>query len=226
MPQIGLLNEKALHASLKAWYAEPGDRFEVPVDGFVIDIVRGTQLLEIQTGSLASIKSKLFALLTTHPVRLVHPIAGEKWIVKLPREEGGKPTRRRSPKRGQLTDLFREMVSFPQLLADPNFSLEVLVTREDEVRRYDGARGWRRKGWVIEERRLLEVVERRLYEAPADWRSFVPGDLPTFTVRDLAERLAIGRSLAQRMAYCLRKAGVTELIGRQGRAHLYQITDP
>ena len=40
MTGIGLLNEKPLHASLKQWYARPGDRFEVPVDGFVIDIVR------------------------------------------------------------------------------------------------------------------------------------------------------------------------------------------
>ncbi len=37
MSGIGLLNEKPLHASLKEWYAQPGDQFEVPVDGFVID---------------------------------------------------------------------------------------------------------------------------------------------------------------------------------------------
>ncbi len=59
MSGIGLLNEKPLHASLKEWYAQPGDQFEVPVDGFVIDIVRDDLLLEIQTGSFASIKSKL-----------------------------------------------------------------------------------------------------------------------------------------------------------------------
>ena len=32
---IGLLNEKPLHAALKEWYAQPEDRFEVSVDGFV-----------------------------------------------------------------------------------------------------------------------------------------------------------------------------------------------
>ena len=58
MSDIGLLNEKPLHASLKEWYAQPGDRFEVAVDGFVIDIVRDDLLLEIQTGNFASIKSK------------------------------------------------------------------------------------------------------------------------------------------------------------------------
>src|SRR5262245_62323945 len=31
--RIGLLNEKPLHAALKAWYAQPGDQFEVPLDG-------------------------------------------------------------------------------------------------------------------------------------------------------------------------------------------------
>ena len=40
MSGIGLLNEKPLHASLKQWYARPGDRFEVPVDGYVIDLSR------------------------------------------------------------------------------------------------------------------------------------------------------------------------------------------
>jgi hypothetical protein len=53
MPGIGLLNEKPLHASLKAWYAQPEDRFEVPVEEFVIDIVRDDLLLEIQTSNLA-----------------------------------------------------------------------------------------------------------------------------------------------------------------------------
>ena len=51
MPGIGLLNEKELHASLKQWYARPGDRFEIPVDGFVIDIVRDDLLIEIDLAS-------------------------------------------------------------------------------------------------------------------------------------------------------------------------------
>ena len=53
MSGIGLLNEKPLHASLKQWYARPGDRFEVAVDGFVIDIVRDDLLIEIQTRNFA-----------------------------------------------------------------------------------------------------------------------------------------------------------------------------
>ena len=206
MTGIGLLNEKPLHASLKEWYAQPEDQFEVAVDGFVIDIVRDDLLLEIQTANFASIKSKLKNLARSHQIRLIYPIAQEKWIVKLAQDEGGGTTRRKSPKRGRLEDLFREMVSFPQMLTDPNLSLEV-----------------RRRGWVTEERRLLEVGEQRLYEEPADWREFLPQELETFTARELAEAIGIRRQLAQKMVYCLRQARVVELIGKQRRAHLYRV---
>ena len=68
MSDIGLLNEKPLHASLKEWYAQPGDKFEVAVDRYVVDIVRHDLLLEIQTGSFASIKTKLKSLVDSHRI--------------------------------------------------------------------------------------------------------------------------------------------------------------
>ena len=224
MSGIGSLNEKPLHAWLKEWYARPGDRFEVPVAGYVIDIVRDDLLLELQTSNFAAIKSKLMDLVCEHRVRLIYPIAQEKWIVKLAKDNSGRETRRKSPKRGQVEDLFWEMVSFPQLLANPHFSLEVLLIREEEVRRYEGKRKWRRRGWVIEERRLLGVVDQRLFEEPADWRALLPESLgESFTTRDLAEAMGIRRQLAQKMVYCLRKVRVIELIGRRGRANSYGV---
>jgi hypothetical protein len=226
MSQIGLLNEKPLHASLKQWYARPGDRFEVPVDGFVIDIVRDDLLIEIQTRNFASMKSKLWKLTRSHEVRLVYPVVQEKWIVRSPTKDGGIAIRRKSPKRGRLEDLFWELVSIPQLLSNPNFSLEVLMIREEEMRRYDGKRRrWRRKGWVIEGRRLVDVMDRRVFGTPADWLAFVPDGVQPFTTKDLATAAETGRELAQKMAYCLRQARMIELIGRQGRANLYRVAN-
>src|ERR1051325_3054286 len=170
MSGIGLLNEKPLHASLKQWYARPGDRFEVPVDGFVIDIVRDDLLIEIQTRNFSSIKSKLNNLTHSQRVRLIYPIVQEKLIVR-------GAIRRKSPKRGRWEDLFWELVSIPQLLSNPNFSLEVLMIRQEEVRRYDRKRKWRRRGWVIESCRLLEVLDRHLFGASSDWLGFLPNGL-------------------------------------------------
>jgi hypothetical protein len=222
-PEIGTLNEKSLHAALKEWYAQPGDRFEVPVDGFVVDIVRGDLLIEIQTGNFSSTRRKMRALVQDHSVRLVYPIAREKWIVRLAKDGSGSVLgRRKSPKRGAAEHAFAELVSFPKLLASPNFSLEVLLTQEEEIRCYDGERAWRRHGWVIQERRLLQVVDRRLFEAPGDLAAFVPSDLAEpWATADLAEALGQPRWLARKMAYCLRKMGVVEAVGKRGNAILY-----
>jgi hypothetical protein len=226
MSGIGLLNEKPLHASLKQWYARPGDRFEVAVGGFVIDIVRDDLLIEIQTGNFASIKAKLTRLVQSHQVRLIYPIVQEKWIVRPATDHDDRVIRRKSPKRGRWEDLFREMVSIPQLLADRNFSLEVLMIKEEEARRYEGKRQWRRGGWAIEARRLLEVLGRRLFQESADWRECLPAGLASFTARDLATAMDTRRDLAQKIAYCLQKGRVIELIGRRGRANLYRVLAP
>ena len=220
MSGIGLLNEKPLHASLKQWYARPGDQFEIPVDGFVIDIVRDDLLIEIQTCNFSAIKSKLNKLARSHRVRLIHPIVQEKWIVR-----SGTGGRRKSPKRGRLEDLFWELVSIPQLLSNPNFSLEILMIRQEEVRRYERRRRWRRRGWVIEGRQLLEVVDRRLFGNTSDWLRFLPDGLELFTTHDLATGIDTSRELAQKMAYCLREARIIDLIGRRGRANLYRLGD-
>jgi hypothetical protein len=210
---------------LKAWYARPDDRFEVPVDGFIIDIVRAELLIEVQTGSFASIKPKLIDLTTRHAVRLVYPIAQEKWIVKLGQAEDEPISRRKSPKRGGLEHLCAELVSFPHLLGHPNFSVEALLIQEEETRRYAGRRGWRRKGWVTHERHLLRVVGQRLFNTPQDLTSLIPSTLvEPFTTADLAAALAIPRRLAQQMAYCLRALDQITIIGKQGRAMLYTRT--
>jgi hypothetical protein len=223
MSAIGLLNEQPLHASLKLWYARPGDRLEVPVGGFVIDIVRDDLLIEIQTGHFASIKAKLTCLLKSHRVRVVYPILREKWIIRSAAGGGGRVIRRKSPRRGRLEDLFREMVSLPQLLANPNFSLDVLMITVEEARRYEGKRRWRRRGWAVDARRLLAVVDQRLFTGAADWRRFLPEGLESFTTRDLATAMDTGTELAQKMAYCLRESRMIELMGRRGRANLYRV---
>jgi len=43
----------------------------------------------------------------------------------------------------------------------------------------------------------------------------------SFTTSDLVVAMGMRRQLAQKMAYCLNKARVIELIGKRGRANLY-----
>lgn len=219
---VGTLGEKPLHAALKRWYAEDGDLIEEPVDGFVIDIVRGETLIEIQTGGFSSMKRKLAALLDHHVVHIVHPIAVEKWILKVS-DEGEIVSRRKSPKQGAAVDLFSELVSFPESIAHPGLSIEVLMTREEEVRRFEAGKAWRRKGWVIEERRLLDVLGSAVFDSPTALSSLLPDSLPsTFTTAHLADSLGRQRRLAQQMTYCLRLTGAIEMVTKDGNAIVYR----
>lgn len=223
--KVGTLNEKPLHAALKEWYARPSDRFEVPVEGFIVDIVRGDLLIEIQTRNFAAIKRKMSVLTASHPVRLVYPIAREKWIVKLAKDGGSRSSRRKSPKRGAIEQVFEELVSFPKLLSSPNFSVDVLFIQEEEIRRYDGSRGWRRRGWVTHERQLLQVMSQRFLGTPRDMRALLPSTLvEPFTTADLAAAIVKPRRLAQKMAYCLREMGIIAAAGKRGNTILYTRT--
>lgn len=224
---IGLLNEKPLHAALKAWYAGPEDRLEVAIEGFVIDIVRFGLLIEIQTGSFFSVKKKLLQLTRRHPVRLVYPIAEERWIVQLSENGREQVSRRKSPRRGRVEDMFRELVSFPALMRSRNFSLEVLLIREEVVRRTRRTRRWRRRPWITQERRLIDVVGTRLFESPAQVAALLPEGLPGhFTTLDLAGAIKRPRWLAQEMTYCLRNMGAIAQVGRQSRSVLYGRSRP
>ena len=68
MIQIGTLNEGPLHASIKEWYKKGGDKQEVEVDGYIIDLVRGDQLIEIQTANFSQISRKIVRLTKLYPL--------------------------------------------------------------------------------------------------------------------------------------------------------------
>ena len=224
---INTYNEKSLHAALKSWYAREGGELEVPIDGYIVDVVRPGLLVEIQTGNFSNIKTKLLALTEAHDLLLVYPVPVQKWLITAPDEgnpDSKTPVRRKSPKRGTSEDLFPELVRLPAaLIRRPTFSIEVAFTHEDELRHYDARKGWRRRGWVTDDRILLEVVGRQRFTRPADYAALLPGTLPTdFTTTDLARALHRPRWLAQKMAYCLREMDLIEPIGHRRRSILYR----
>ncbi len=223
---IGTLSEKSLHAQLKDWYTRPGDQVEAHLEGYVIDILRpkgaGRLLIEIQTGSFSNLKIKFANLLAAgHPLRLLHPIPSQKWILR--QSQTGDPIgRRKSPRRGRVIDAFRELVYLPHVLDHPGFSFEVLLIHQEEIWRNDGQGSWRRKGWSIHDQQLLYVVESQRFSRRQDYLDLIPVDLPDpFTNRQLAETLNCRPNLAQKMTYTLFHAGMLERVGRKNRAIQY-----
>jgi hypothetical protein len=222
---IGTLRETELHAALKRHYARSGDRLEAEVEGYIVDIVRADELVEIQTHNFAALKRKLPRLLERHSVRVVYPIAQAKWIARVTADQRAPIGRRKSPRRGALEDVFLELVSLPELIAHPRFTLEVVLIHEEEVRCPRSGRQ-RRRDWRVCNRRLLGVMEALTFAVPHDFRRFIPADLSMpFTSHALATALQRPDYLAHKMTYCLRKMGVLTIVGKQQRAWLYALLD-
>jgi hypothetical protein len=224
VPDIGVMREGPLHAAVKELLAEPGDRLEVPVGRFVIDLVRvDGELVEVQTGGFGALGKKLDALLDDHRVRIVHPVAAERRIVRVD-EHGEVLATRRSPKRATAVEVFDKLVAFPSLLSHPHLTIEVLLLREDHIRRPQPVTT-RRRTRDPGERRLVEVIDRISLRTPADVLAALPALPPEpFSTRELAACLSCGTVLAQRTLYCLRAIGLVEPAGKRGRAPLHALT--
>jgi len=217
-----VLREGPLHAALKDAIARPGDRAEVRVGRFVIDLVRADgELVEIQTGGFGPLGPKLDALLDEHRMRIVHPVAAERRIVRVD-ADGVVLSARRSPKRGGVAEVFDRLVTFPSLLAHPHLTLEVVLLAEDHVRGPEPVRV-RRRTKDPGERRLVDILDRVELREPADVLAALP-PLPTepFSTRELGELLGARRVLAQRVVYCLRHLDLVEPAGRRARTPLYR----
>ncbi|MEM6710338.1 MAG: hypothetical protein AAF648_16280 [Pseudomonadota bacterium] len=224
---IGTLNESDLHRDLKHLYGQELSRaghcvdYEVPCEGYLIDLVANGRLIEFQTGSFAQLKTKLRRLVKAHSVTLVVPVAEETRLIGY---RGDKETRRRSPLRGSPHDVLDALVSFPDLLALPQFSLELVMTVEETERYWNPRLRRRRGGWQVMARRLVETRDRlRFCGAESLWQlcSAVPAD--DFDTQTLATAMNAPRSTGQKLAYCLRALDAIELVGKRGNAMRYRV---
>ena len=218
------MREGPLHAAVKALLAEPGDRVEVPVGRFVIDLVRADgELVEVQTGGFGPLGKKLDALLDEYRIRVVHPVAVERRIVRVD-EDGQVLGARRSPKRATAVAVFDKLVAFPSMLTHPNLTIEVLLLREDHIRRRQPTTT-RRRTRDPGERRLVKVLGRVSLRTPDDILAALPALPPEpFSTREFAALLRCSMLLAQRTLYCLRTIGIVEPAGKRGHAPLHART--
>lgn len=222
---IGTLQESSLHNQLKQLYSQPDDLLEERVGNSIIDIVRGNNLIEIQTGNFSALKSKLDAHLDQHPMLIVYPIPVTKSIMRIALD-GSILSIRKSPRKGKIVDIFYELVRIAQYLQHPNFALEIAMIDEQVVWMDDGKGSWRRKGWSIYDKMLVHFHGSRCFDQPEDYLAILPTNLNNlFTISDVALSMQINKNLAAKVVYCFRSMGLVHLNGKQSRSYLYSISN-
>jgi hypothetical protein len=217
--------ETTLHRQLKQRYATEGALVEQRLGRYRIDVVQQDRLVEIQLASLSAIRDKIAVLVKQHDVLLVKPIIARKYLVKRRRPAGRIVSRRRSPKQRTLLDVFEELVHFTRVFPHRRLTLEVPLVEIEEWRfPGHGRRRWRRDNdHQVEDQHLMQVLSVHRFHTAADLCRILPCPLPRpFHTGHLAEALGVERWVAQRMAYCLRKTGAIQSVGKLRGAWLYE----
>ena len=219
---IGTYNETSIHHDLKLFYSSNPQCYERRVNGYIVDVFDNDLIVEIQTGNFGSIRKKLEILLITHKVKLVHPIPKNKYIIKIANNSAGGISRRKSPKKGSVYNVFKELLRLSNLITHPNFNLDVLLTEEEEYWINDKKGSWRRKGWSKVDRKLISVSEKIEFCNNKDYVSLLPKDLSEkFTTSDVKDKANISLREAQQMCYTFRKAGLIKHSPLRLRCSLY-----
>ena len=223
---IGTENESSLHNSLKKYYAEPGKTEKIRA-GYVCDAIGiNGEAIEIQTSHFYALKKKIPALAKNGKVRLVYPVIVKKTI-ELYSPEGKLLSRRKSPKKGGMWDIFDELVYVPELLKLKNLNIEIIFVDAIERRCKDGKGSWRRKGVSIKDR-ILEnrpkmLMDRLVFKKKTDWMGrFMPLENEC-TTKALAKASTIKADQARKAIYTLEKAGFLKKDRKQGRCWVYTI---
>lgn len=217
--------ETTLHQQLKHSYAQDESQTEVVMGRYRIDAIRDGELIEVQCASLSAIREKCQNLLKRHPLRVVKPVVMRTRIAKVKKKGGLVTSRRMSPKKGNILDLFDELIYFTRVFPHPNLTIEVPLIHIEQVRAPATKRRRRwRKDYQIQDVKL-EMTEGSIeLRVASDLLDLIqlPENADDFNTADLAKSICRPRSAAQQIAYVLRNVGALETSGRNRSGIVYR----
>ncbi len=211
--------ETTLHRQLKHAYAGTGDETEVQVGSFRIDAIRDDELIEIQCASLSALRSKAKRLLGRHSLRIVKPIFHRTRITRLAEPDGKILSRRMSPKRGHVVDVFDELIYLTQVFPHPNLTIEVVLVDVEQFRvpaeKPKRRRRWQ-KDYTIHDVKLEAILDHFEFHEPSDLLRIIdwPGGIESITTETIAKATERPRWVAQKIAYVLKHVGAIHATGR------------
>ncbi len=252
-PHIGTLREKRLHAAIKLYLCPDESCHECPVadllaadlDGgegsttgkrrMVADILADGHIYEVQTGGFFPLKEKIAWYMTHTPCRItvVHPIPAVRYLSWIHPEDGSIISRRKSPKRGRVKDVAKELYWLADFVGDPRVSVRLLLIELEEYRMADGWSRDGKRGSNRYERFPTALLGDVTLATPADYTEyFLPtalsspdadGVCPVFTAAEYARLTGIRGKATYSMIHLLERLGViAETEERVGRSKGYR----
>ena len=225
---IGTLAERSLHCILKYW-AQPDDshhEISLGLGKLVADVFDGERVTEIQTRGFSPLKDKLSRILPHYPVTVIHPVTVVKRLIWIDPESGESTSPRKSPKHGNVWEVFSELTRISQFLNHPGLQIKIVMLDMDEFRLKNGWGKGRKRGSHRVERIPTAIREVITFESCEDYFELLSPpenplpDIP-FTVAQVAKLHGIGARTAGAVVYSMYHAGIIIRTGKIGNAWQY-----
>lgn len=193
--KINTYNESNLHNTLKTMYAVNYEgKTELKKNGYIYDVItKKDEIYEIQTANLSKLLPKLLSTLENgYKITVVYPLIITKTII-LYDTDGNIIYKRKSPKKGNIYNLFDELTGIYPVLLNKNFTLEVLeITMKEErikttqpIQTKNNRRRFK-KDWYKTNKKLEDILSTKRFNTSDDYISLLPENLPeTFCAKDL-----------------------------------------
>ena len=223
---IGTLGEKTLHAILKDYFQEDKRFQEFTVDGYVADVVRDEEIIEIQSRDLYRLAPKVSTFIVENRVTVVHPIALSKTVFWMDPETGECLSHRKSSKKGKPLDVLPELYGLREFLLNEKFRVCLMLLEVNEYRILDGYGKDRKKHATKLDRYPTALIDEIYLEKAEDYRRFLPSDLPEkFSSSDFRIAAKCDLFTAQRALNIFSKLGLVRISGKKGRQKMYAVSD-
>lgn len=224
---IGTYKEKKLHIILKTYFEPDRNRHEIPVNGFIADIMRDGEITEIETNGFSGLGPKLAAYSPDYRVNLVLPLIAEKYITWIDPETGEFSKRKKSPKKEDAFTLLFELVRILPYINNDNIYFVAPLLCIDEYRIQDGWSTDRKRGAHRYERIPFDIKDTVILHDTEDYASLLPDVCGgEFTAKEFSKAVRMTLRNTYGVLKVLEAKGVIKKEGRRGRAQLYSGTVP
>ena len=221
--QIGTLSEKTVHAVVKNYYEPDEDKQEIPIEGLYADIFTGTEIIEIQTRSFDQVRKKLDRFLPEYPVTVVLPIPSTKWLIWIDEETGELTAPRKSPKKGNEYEAFKELYKIKQYLKKEGLTIVLLFLDMEEYRLLNGWSRDKKKGSTRYDRIPVSIKKEVRFACQQDYAVLIPDSLTgEFTCAEFAKAAKINKRQANLVLNILFYLEVVARVGKKGNAFVYE----
>ncbi len=223
---IGTLSEKTVHAILKNYMEPDEDYHEIPVNGYVADIYREGNIVEIQTANFNKLRNKLDVFLNDYHVTIVYPMPYIKWLSWLNEETGTLSKKRKSPKTGNIYEAFFQLYKIKNYLKHPNLSIKIIMMNVEEIRLLNGWSSDKKKGSQRYDRIPTEIVSEYSIDKMEDYYQMIPIELTdSFDSKNYARAAKISTDMSRTALNVLSYIGVVKRVGKKGNSIIYNICE-